>query len=86
MTHVLFHGLEFPPQAGGVGAYMYNMGCALRGVGVGVTVLTSQVLVGPRRRRVALRAGTARIRARRGAPHARAELLLNIKKYCQIEC
>lgn len=43
MTHVLFHGLEFPPQAGGVGAYMYNMGCALRGVGVGVTVLTSQV-------------------------------------------
>lgn len=40
--NVLFHGYEFPPQAGGVGTYMLNMASALRAAGHGTVVVTSR--------------------------------------------
>ena len=39
---VLFHCWEFPPQGGGVGAYMQNMACALAQTGHSAVVVTGR--------------------------------------------
>ena len=40
--NILFHGYEFPPNGGGVGAYMRNMALALSGQGHKVFVITGK--------------------------------------------
>ncbi len=39
----LFHGCEFPPQAGGVGSYLFHMGAALQAAGHRAVIVTSRV-------------------------------------------